>query len=380
MKTRNLRFVVTLLLAAALGGCRAGVPKEAPPRPVRIEAVSAAADSGGLRYSATIQPHEQVSVAFKASGYVRELGRRKGADGRVRPIQQGDEVAKGTLVALVNDAEARERVNQAKAQVVEAAVSLERARTEAGRAERLFAAQSLTRPDYDAARTTQATAEARLDGAKAQLESAELALRDCSLVAPFDGVVLARQAEVGTLAAPGTVGFTLADLGRVKAVFGVPDRLADRARIGMPLSVTSDAFGATAFPGKITAVSPSADPQSRVFTVEVTIDNAKRRLKAGMIASVEVPAASGAGGAPLPMVPLAAIVKANAQGGYAVFLADGNESQAVARSREVTLGEILGNRVSVAAGLQPGDKVIVSGASLLRNGEPVRIIPGREEG
>jgi multidrug efflux pump subunit AcrA (membrane-fusion protein) len=134
------------------------------------------------------------------------------------------------------------------------------------------------------------------------------------------------------------------------------------------------------FPGRITAVSPSADNQSRVFSVEVTIDNPKRLLKPGMIASVEVPAVGSVVNVHFPTVGLAAVVKApTTPAGYAVYVAEGPEMKTVVRSRAVTLGPMVGNRVSVTEGLRTGERVVVTGASLLHDGDVVRVIPGGTE-
>jgi RND family efflux transporter MFP subunit len=368
-----------LVAAAASAACGRTVAAEKPSRPVRVETVARTVAAGGLRYSATIQPYEQIPLAFKVSGYVREVQQRPGADGRRRNLQQGDAVTRGMLLARINPADYQERVNQARAQVAEAEAGLARARADAARAEILYQGKALTRPDYDAAAASLAVAEARADAARAQLESAHISLRDGALVAPGDGVVLARKVEVGTLAQPGMEAFTLADLTRVKAVFGVPDHVVQGIAVGAPLRVTSDAFGGAEFPGRVTAVSPSADAQSRVFNVEVTIPNGDRRLKAGMIASVEVATPERADiAAGAPTVSVAAVVKSSRPGVFAVFVADGPGDTATARAREVTLGRISGNRVAVDAGLAVGDRVIVSGASLLDDGDRVRVIPGRE--
>jgi RND family efflux transporter MFP subunit len=376
---RSLPFVVAL--AGMLVSCGRGQAKEKPARPVRVEIVRGEASAGGMRYSATIQPREQVSLAFKVGGYVREVTQRPGVDGRPRDLQQGDAVTRGTVLARITESDYQERVNQAKAQLAEAEASLVKARADADRAEALYQSHSLTRPDYDSARASRDAAKARAESARAQLAAADIALQDGALVAPLDAVVLSRNVEVGTLAAAGTVGFVLADLTRVKAVFGVPDTLVERVEAGAPLSVTSDAFGSTRFPGRITAIAPSADTQSRVFSVEVTIPNPRRELKAGMIATVEVASPTGPEIAPgLLTVSVGAIVKSpRTSGAFAVFLADGAGERATARARDVSLGAISGNHVAVSAGLAAGDRVIVTGASLLTDGDAVRVIPGEGE-
>jgi RND family efflux transporter MFP subunit len=368
-----------LLGTGIIAACASDVVADKSARPVRVEKVRGEVATGGLRYSATIQPYEQVPMSFKVGGYVSAVAQRPGADGRPRNLQQGDQVKRGTMLARVNPADYQERVNQAKAQVAEAEAGLVRARADAARAEALYQGKALTRPDYDAATAGLAASVARADVAKAQLAAAAISLRDGALIAPADGVVLSRSVEVGTLAGAGTVGFVLADLARVKAVFGVPDHLVQRVQVGTGLRVTSDAFPGVEFPGRVTAVSPSADAQSRVFNVEVTIPNPDRRIKAGMVATVEVNLDASAPTEPgSPTVTVAAVVKSSRPGAFAVFVADGPDDGAVARARDVALGRISGNRVAVTSGLKVDDRVIVSGASQLVDGDRVRIIPGGE--
>jgi multidrug efflux system membrane fusion protein len=316
-----------LAVAALSAACAKHEAPQKPSRPVRIEKVRGEAAAGGLRYSASIQPYEQVQLAFKVGGYVRELRQVVGTDGLLRSLQQGDVVARGTVLARLNSSDYEERVNQAKAQLAEADAGLQRSRADAARAEALYEAKALTRPDYDAASAALKSSLARADAAKAQLEAAQLQFRDSALMAP----------------------------------------------------ATSDAYAAVEFPGRVTAVSPSADAQSRVFNIEVTIPNAERRLKAGMIASVEVGGPSPSDiPAGAPTVSVSAVVKSSKPGAFAVFVADGPDAGATARTRDVTLGRISGNRVAVSSGLQLGERVIVSGASLLIDGDRVRVIPGSE--
>jgi RND family efflux transporter MFP subunit len=379
MTPRSQYRYVALSLAALALGCARTHADRAPARPVRVENVRSEAATAGLRYSASIQPREQVALAFKVGGYVRELRQVQGVDGRWRHLQQGDTVTRGTVLARIHSADYQERVNQAKASLVEAEAGLIKARADAARAETLYAAKALTRPEYDSATASLAAYTARVAGGRAALESAQISLRDASLVAPSDGVVLSRGVEVGTLAGVGTTGFTIADLTSVKAVFGVPDLVIPRARIGTSIKVTSDAFGPVEFPGQVTAVSPAADAQSRVFNIEVTIPNPKGQLKAGMIASVEVaPASLPEIATGSPTIAVSAVVKSSSPGAFAVFVAEGKDEAMVARVRDVRLGRVSGNRVAIDSGLKVGDRVVVSGASLLTDGDPVRVIPGSE--
>lgn len=305
----RLSRITTLILALAAGAAcgRHPGPASPPPRAVRLQRVAPAGGPSELRYSATLQPREQVPLAFKVGGYVRGIAQRAGADGRTRPLQQGDVVRAGTELARLGDDGYRQAVERARAQRAGAAATLSRARSDADRAQKLYDAQSLTRVDYDAARTGLEVASAQHTAAAAELESASTSLRDCVLRAPWDALVLSRGVEAGALAAPGTVAFVLADVSQMKAVFGVPERVARSLSVGQPLELSLDARTAPAT-GIVTAVAPSADAQSRVFAVEVSLSNPDGQLRAGTIATVRVP--TGAAAAPArPAVPLNAVVR-----------------------------------------------------------------------
>lgn len=364
-----------LLVAGLAAGCAKveGVEAKAP-QPVRAATVEAAAAPGGIRYSATIEPYEQVALAFKTSGYVDLVLTRRGADGRMRTAQPGDVVSRGTVLARIREDDTRDRVGQSRSRLAESEASLVKARLDLERARTLFAADSLTKPDLDAAQAAHDGAEARVRSAQADLELAESALADCRLVAPSSGVVLERAVEPGSLASPGAASFVIGDVGSVKARFGIPDSAIASVRLGDAIDVTVEAIGAATFPGRLTAIAPAADPQSRVFDVEVTIGNADGRLRPGMIGTVEIgePAAT----TPRPLtVPLTAIVRSPAGlGQFAVFVVERRGDTETARARQVRLGEVLGNGIAVLDGLEGGESVVVSGATLLVDGAAVKTI------
>lgn len=374
-KLRTALLVVTGAIPAA-GGCRHEPNVERAPVPVRIETVSPAGSTGGLRYSANVQPNEQVSLAFKSSGYVREILKVRTAEGRSRNVQAGDTVGRGTVLARVRESDYVEKVNQARASLAEASAGLRKERLDFDRAKSLFESKSLPKADFDGARSALDAAEARVAGAKAQLDAARIALADCALSSPMNALVLGRNVEEGTLVSAGTVGFTLADLSAVKAVFGVPDVIVRSLRIGQPLAVSVEAIPGTRFDGRITAIAPSAERQSRVFDVEVTIPNFAGTLHSGMIATVETPHSEGPTPSGEAAVPLTAVLRSPAEpDGYAVFVLGGDGENAVAKVRQVKLGEVVGNRILVTSGLAAGERVVVTGGTIISDGDRVRVIP-----
>ena len=371
-------WIALLAILAAGSGCRKETKTEAAAVPVRVEPVRAAGSAAGTRYSATVQPRHAVSLAFKSGGYVREIAKRPGSDGRPRNVQQGDEVKRGTVLARVRESDYVEKVNQARAQLEEARAAYEKQRLDFDRAKSLYESKSLSKSDFDGARSGFESAQARVAGAKAQLDSAQISLADCELVAPMDSLVMARNVEEGALVGSGTAGFTLADTSSVKVVFGVPDVTVRELKIGQPVAISVEAVPGARFAGKITAIAASADRDSRLFEIEVTIDNPEGKLRCGMIASVETPggpapdpAASGAAA-----VPLTAILKSPAEpDGFAVLVVREDGGKTVARIRNVKLGPVVGSRIAVTSGLSVGERVIVSGATIVADGSPVRVIP-----
>ena len=111
--------------------------------------------------------------------------------------------------------------------------------------------------------------------------------------------------------------------------------------------------------------------------MEVTLDNAGGLLREGMSATVEL---GGGSAGPAPAVPLAAVVRpAGRAEGYAVFVVEDVDGGTVAHEREVVLGTVEGSRVELTQGVRPGERVVVLGATLLHDGEHVRVLPGGAE-
>ena len=368
----SLAMLGTTLLVG-LTACKQQNSAETLPLPVHTALVQPVAVGNGAKYSASIVPYAQVNLAFQSGGYVDSIRQVKSPSGGMRNIDQGDWVQKGTVLAVVRQQDYLDKVQQAKAQLSRAQAEYEKAKLSFDRVSALYASQSATKPDYDSAQAQLASTTASVTGAQAELNQANVALAYCSLQAPFNGWIVSRNVDLGTLVGPATNGFTLADTQSVKAVFGVPDISISRVRLGQHLAITTDAFP-TPFAGRVSAISPAADPKSRVFSVEVTIPNPHDRLKSGMIASLALD------GAQLPQsvlaVPLSAVIRdPERANNFAVMIAEGGGDTQTARLRAVELGDIYGNMIAAKGGLNPGESVITSGVNLIKNGDKVRIIP-----
>ncbi len=390
---------VALALALLLTACNRETPKlDKGPAPVRVAPVEIYTPHGGERYSASIVPYSQVALAFRVAGYIDSIHQVRGADGRTRNAGPGDLVQQGTVLATVRQKDYDYQVNQAEGQVSEAqksedAANFQLAQAEAGatkasqdfeRAQRLFDSKSLTKTDYDAAKAQHDATAAQVAAARSQIESiaakitsaqaaanfAGLTRQDTVLKAPFSGAIIQRNIETGSLAGQGSVGFVMADISSVKAVFGIPDYGVVGLKTGKAITLTAEALTAREFRGIITAITPVADTNTRLFPVEVTIANPQRILLPGMIASLALGSQTKPESA--TVVPLSAIVRAkDGSSGFGVVVVEGR----VARRRTVAVGQTFGNKIAVTSGVSPGDKVVTTGASLINDGEAVEIIP-----
>jgi multidrug efflux system membrane fusion protein len=167
-----------------------------------------------------------------------------------------------------------------------------------------------------------------------------------------------------------------AEIRNVKVVFGVPDTILPRVKLGASQTVTTEAYRDVKFDGRITRIDPAADPHSRVFEVEVSIPNADGRLKTGMIAALSLADGPSQAAAAQPLVPLQAIVRSPSHPSeFAVFVIEPEAGRSVVHAREVQLGDYLGSVIPVTQGLKGGEQIVVLGAGLLSDGEAVQVIP-----
>lgn len=370
---RILAAGVLLLAISCIDGCRPAASTERPLTPVRTRQVSWSTSGAGNIYSANIQPYAQIDLSFKSSGYIESIYQVKGADGRTRNVGEGDYVKQGTVLATVQEDEFKQKLSQAQAQLSRAQADYNRAKLSFDRTSVLYSAGAVTKPDYDNTTAQLDTAKASLEGANASVSEASIALGYCQLRVPFSSWVLKRSVDVGSLVGPATNGFTIADTRQVKAVFGVPDTMLDRIRLGSPQTVAAEAFSRS-FYGRVTAISPAADPKSRVYSVEVTIPNGNNDLKSGMIASIAI-----AGTQPqkrVLVIPLSSVIRSpNNSNGFAVFVTNNSGSSSTVEERDVSLGNTYGNMIAVVSGLTAGENVVTSGSTMIKNGEQVRVVP-----
>jgi multidrug efflux system membrane fusion protein len=386
MKSFKPAAFILIALTGAAGACSKKGPPAADIQTVQAATVDEIESNVAERYSATILPNMQVDLAFKSPGIIEQLYQVRGADGRLRDVDTGDHVTAGTQLASVRRVDYQQKIEQGKAGVGQAQAQLAQAKAafadaelDYNRAKNLYGSGSLTKPDFDRAHaqyeSTRAQVEAArsaIEGAQSQVSQAETSLEDTVLRAPITGYIIARKVSKGSLVGNSTLGFSIIDTHVVKAEFAIPDTSLKAIRLGQRLTVGLDALQRPVS-GTITAISPQADPKSRVFSVDITIPNASGAIRPGMIGNLSL------GGASRPekhlAIPLSAVVRAPENPrGFAVFRIEGRDGKNYAVARPVQIGNTYGNAIEVTSGVARGERIVALGGELLRNGQEIRVL------
>lgn len=368
--------LITGLIIIFQSGCGRSDP------PARSKVAVTVLTAGGnlvpesTAYTATLQPHQKVAIAFQASGYVNSIEQMNGADGRMRDVQAGDAVRAREVLATIRSDTYQAQVRQANTAVAAAETLYNKTKRDLDRNAELRRQEVIAQTTYEQANDDYETAKSQLAQAQAALKEAQVNLDYCTLRSPIDGTLLDRQIEVGSLAEQNATGFTVADTHEMKAVFGVSDLELARLKQGSPQVVTTEALPGVTLVGRITDIAATADPVTRTFSVEVTLPNKDGRLRSGMIASLQIANPPPASVASVITLPLNAIVRPpDDSKDFAIYVVQERGGRSFVQLRRVSLGEIVGDQIAVTKGVVAGDRVIVRGATMVSEGGEVRVIP-----
>ncbi len=222
------------------------------------------------------------------------------------------------------------------------------------------AALNGARESYGAVETSQAS----LEGMRAQLAQAEKGLADTTIHAPFDGSISARPVAAGEHVAVTDKIATIVRIGTMKLQLQTPEQRSSRASVGMTVVARVSAFADRDFTGKVSAINPSVDPNSRAFILEARFDNPKAELRPGMFATARVllPGTEDA-----VFVPRTAVIHDRTTDANQVFVIENN----FARLRVVLTGETDGASVRILSGLTGKETVATNHQTELFDGSPV---------
>ena len=357
------RAAGTLLLALA-AATLAGCSSEAPAAPPGEVTVTVGAESVHVVARVSLAAGPQISGQLEAERAATVRAEVAGAVLAV-PVEEGQAVARGALLARIDDATLREGVLSARSGVRSAEGSLDVARRNAERSRRLTAAGAQSQRELETAELAVSNAEAMLADARARLALAEEQLAKADVRAPFAGVVSRRAVSAGDTVAPGGELVTVVDPARMKLVAAVPVAGLADVRLGAPVVFTVAGYPGQRFAGTVDRINPVADPATRQIQIQVGIPNQEGRLVAGLFAEGRVETRAHDGLA----VPDGAVEEIAGRSTVLV-VRDGR----VARNPvELGLRDEASERVEIVSGVAAGDRVLLGAARSIAPGTPVEI-------
>lgn len=279
--------------------------------------------------------------------------------------EAGQRTAAGALLARLDDSAIRDQALSARAAVATAENANGIATRELERAEALEKAGAIATRDLERARNAALGAQTQLANAQAMLASAEKQLQKTRIVAPFGGVVSARQANAGDVVSPGTPLFTVVDPTTMRLEAAVPAAALGTVRVGLPVEFTVAGYPDRRFAGRVTRINPTADPVTRQVRLIATIPNAGQALVGGLFAEGRVATEIRSA----PVVPMVAVDERGVR--PSIMRVRGGRVERV----EVELGlrDDHTETVEVRSGVVAGDTLLLGTARGLTPGTPVRV-------
>ncbi|TXI07835.1 MAG: efflux RND transporter periplasmic adaptor subunit [Rhizobium sp.] len=320
---------------------------KAPPQTVSTTTAATSPWQTTLQSVGSFNAVEGADLSAQVQGIVQKIG-----------FEDGQDVKKGDLIVQLLADQQIATLQQYQASATNAQIAYERD-------SRLIKANTIAQSQVD-------SDLAAWKAAQAQVASQQALIDQYSIRAPFDGHLGIKLVSLGQYLAAGTAVVTLQSLDPIQFDFSLPQQALSELKVGQPVTATVDAYGNRTFDGKITAISPLVDAQSRNITIRATFANSDRKLLPGMFGNVTVVVGEPKDYIALPQT----AVTINPYGNVVYVVTDkgggqDGKPQLVANQKFVTTGQARGDQIAVTKGLNVGEVVVTSGQLKLNNGSPV---------
>jgi len=367
---RKLSGIGPIVLVAGMGlvGCSESKPTpQAEPEKIHgfaVMEVRKATVPDVVEATGTVHAALSAQLASQVMGTITRVN-----------VREGDRIRRGEVLISIDEAQQQAAYTSAKAGVQASQQSIAAADADYSLAEAtmkryqmLYDKKSVSPQEYDEVKTKLAAAEARRDAAHAGMTQAQAGVSQASTAmgftkvrAPFDGVVIARLAEPGAMAAPGVPLLAVEDPSRFRLEAQVDESKISVVKLGETVPVVIDSLGDQSIDGKVVQIVPAADPASRTFTVKIDLPS-NPQIRSGLFGRVRFPH----GQREAIEIPKSAVLSRGQM--QAVYIVGGDQ---LANLRFVTLGRSNGDHVEVLSGLQNGDHIVAQPADRELSGKQV---------
>lgn len=333
--------ITTLALICLVTACKE--EKKVERTSVRVKVTSLIRNSYSPNiYSGTVEEETGTSLSFEVSGTIEEM-----------PVRVGQYVKAGQLIATVNPATLQNVYNAAEA-------TLAQAKDAYGRMKQLHERGSIPEIQW-------VEVQSKLSQAESSERIAKKNLQDCRLTAPFSGVIIAKEMELGQSAMPGKLVVKLGKIEEVKVCIPIPESELDAIRLGSTAEIEVPALNSAVFTGTVTEKGIAANPVSHTYEVKIRVRNSDNKLMPGMVAKVTL---ERAGTSPDVMVLPGRCIGIDERNRNFVWTVNGSK----ARRKYVQCGKPLDEGMEILSGLAPTDSVIIEGQQKVSENMSVEVI------
>lgn len=352
-------FAAAGSLIFALSGCQKPAPAAPPPQamPVQVAPVSNSAVPSGDTYVATIKSRRSATMQPQVDGNLTRI-----------LVKSGDAVKAGQLLMTIDPLRQQATVEQQRGTEFQLKATLDYNKVEANRQRQLFEAGVISRDAYDIATQNLGNSTGAYDAAVQGTRSQQQQLAYYQIRAPFAGIIGDIPVHLGDYVSPTTLLTTVDEPRDLEAYIYLPTERASAIRTGLGVDIV-DTAGATVTHSVIDFVSPQVDNGLQSVLAKASIP-ASTRFRTGQLVNAKVIFATNQ----VPTIPILAVSLIGGQ--TFAYVAAPKGGGYVAHQVTVKVGDPVGNVYPVLGGLNPGDKVILSGLQFLQEGVPVQPLSG----
>lgn len=357
-KFRLFKLSMCLFLFMLLMGCSHQEPElKTSVRPVKVFRVAANAAEHKTSYAGEVRPRFETTLSFRVAGKIT-----------ARPIEIGDTVQKGQLLAKLDASDFQLAVQALQAQIKSAVAERNFAKEDLARYRELLAQKVISPPDFDRHQTLYTNDQERVAALEAQLKQTLNQQQYTELTADRNGVVTALLVEKGQVIAAGQPVVKLAQLDEKEIHFDIPEQRVAEIKPGQQVTVSLWADDQRQFKAKIREVSAAADSISRTYRVKATLLEGQDTARLGMTATVWFEAEKTEQIA----VPLVAVFSSqNQPAQQKVWVVD--EAKQQVKAVPVHIGVALADELTSVSGLKAGQLIVSAGVQRLKEGQSVRL-------